>query len=635
MQLPSYPLITVDPYFSIWSRTDLLAQSDTQLWCYIQKRLTGHVTVDGKTFAFLGRSQVPALAQTDRRVTPFTTAYTFANEQLKLTVTFWTPLLFEDLHLLSLPCSFVDFALEARDGKAHAVSISLSAGAEFAYHGEAKPLEGKIIASGGISYARLGQIDQRPLSASGDLVSADWGYLCLQGGTYTFGQDREAVTATHNLRLEGAAAVTTILAFDDIESIEYFGRPLRALWTERFADIGEAIAYCARHRAALWEAVTRQDARLLADAAGFGEAYQQILCAAARQVLAAHKLVRNAEGQLLYLSKECNSNGCIHTVDVSYPSVPLFLLYRPELVKAMLTGIFAFARMPLWQAPYAPHDIGTYPHADGQFYALKDESGKRTLFKTQDFSVYDENFQMPVEECGNMLILSYAYYFVSKDPSQMEENYDLLHRWADYLRAQGVVLQNQLCTDDFAGHSEKNINLAIKSIMALACFAKISEALGRDGGDWFETAKSFAGQLSAYRNAQGFLPFSLDQPDSWSLKYNLVWDKLLGFDLFGADLYRAESRQYRASQYPFGVPIDHRKDFAKTDWMLWAACLDETGENVDLFSRLICRYLAETPDKECFSDWYEASVAKGCGFCHRSVQGGLWMPVLMRRLTDH
>ena len=45
-----------------------------------------------------------------------------------------------------------------------------------------------------------------------------------------------------------------------------------------------------------------------------------------------------------FVSKECHSNGCAATVDVSYPSIPLFLLYNPELVRGMMRPVFKFAR---------------------------------------------------------------------------------------------------------------------------------------------------------------------------------------------------------------------------------------------------------------------------------------------------
>ena len=340
-------------------------------------------------------------------------------------------------------------------------------------------------------------------------------------------------------------------------------------------------------------------------------------------MLAAHKLIRDKEGNLLYFSKECHSNGCINTVDVSYPAVPMYLIYKPELVKAMLTGIFRFAHSKMWKYDFAPHDIGRYPLANGQVYAL---AGGYRIKKPRYFM----KFQMPVEECGNMLIMSYAYYKASGDKQFLEEYFATLNKWADYLVMKGVVLDTQLCTDDFAGHSKKNVNLAIKGIMGIACFHRICELLGKDSA-YMDTARAYADELIGHCRrvgGNGHLPFSLNNGKSWSLKYNMVWDKLFGFGLFDESIYKAESEQYKAVMNKYGVPLDYRKEFTKTDWMIWASCLDETGENTRLVSEAMVRFLEDTPDLVCFSDWYETKTAKQSGFDHRSVQAGLWMAIL-------
>lgn len=92
------------------------------------------------------------------------------------------------------------------------------------------------------------------------------------------------------------------------------------------------------------EQCTAFDSKLFTEAENAGGREYAELCALAyRQVMAAHKLVESPEGELLYLSKENFSNGCINTVDLTYPSAPLFLVYNPELQKGMMNGIFYYS----------------------------------------------------------------------------------------------------------------------------------------------------------------------------------------------------------------------------------------------------------------------------------------------------
>ncbi len=630
MKLPAYPLITVDPFFSIWSKSDKLYDSNTVLWCGLKKELTGKINVDGRIYRFMGLGKEPIIPQTALEVTPYITFYTFENADFALTVKFWTPLLLDNLYDLSLPCSFIEYDIRFNDSKKHTVNISLSMHENFCYNIK-KSVMKKIVSMSCGKAAVMGRKTQKPIYKSGDAVAADWGYFYLFGGEPAV--NKNSVSSDCSLTVVKNASCFHIAAFDDIYSIEYMGTKYKGLWTEKHKTIENAVSYCFNHKEELYNRLLKQNKMILNDAKIYGNDYCHILTAAARQVLAAHKLFRNSKGELLYFSKECNSNGCINTVDVTYPAIPMFLLYRPELVKAMLTGIFAFSRTDAWRNDFAPHDIGQYPIANGQVYGLNRiyYHKKKVLFQMKK-NVLNPACHMPIEECGNMLIASYAYFVLTNDKSQLEANYDLLKKWNYYLIKCGVTLENQLCTDDFAGHSEKNVNLAVKSIMGIACFSKISEALEEEDHS-FEIAKANAQKLiKLSKTKNGYLSFSVGEEKSWSLKYNLIWDILFGFNLFDKSIYAYEIKQYHKMKNRFGTPLDYRKDFTKTDWMLWASCLDSTEQTTKAFSECIVKYLETTSDKNCFTDWYDTVTASECGFNHRSVQAGLWMPVLKNKL---
>ncbi len=635
MKLPAYPIVTIDPHFSIWSKTDWLGGDDTRLWYGAKKRIEGTVTVDSELYRFLGNGNGDALLQVSEEIEPYVSTYVFENKTVRLRLRTWSPFLFSDLHLLSLPAAFLEAEVEALDNKEHSISVRFTAYEELCYN-KKKQVTKYTDSFENTRLVKMGCTDQKPLRDSGDEFAADWGYYSFMGGECTV--CKEGICTKSRTVYGDKLSFTAVIGYDDVYSIEYFGEKLKGLWTEKFSTIDEGMKYCLDNKEDIFARLLKQQEMILSDSEKFGKDYQNILTAAARQVLAAHKLVRNGKGQLLYMSKECHSNGCINTVDVSYPAMPMYLLYTPELVKAMLVGIFEFASMPIWVADFAPHDIGRYPIANGQVYALNVHNHLlphsytyRKVYKSSRFGMYMPQFQMPVEECGNMILLSYAYYKVSGDTDFLKENAETLKKWADYLIMKGVVLDNQLCTDDFAGHSKKNVNLAIKAIMGIAAYSKIAELLGEENA-YMAKAKEYADELvEVCGKGKDFLPFSVDKKDSWSLKYNLVWDILFDFNLFDKAIYKAESEKYRVELNTYGTPLDYRRTFTKTDWELWAACLDETKENIGLFSKCICDYLAETKDRNCFSDWVDTKEAKQCGFDHRTVQAGLWMPVLFSK----
>ena len=354
----------------------------------------------------------------------------------------------------------------------------------------------------------------------------------------------------------------------------------------------------------------RFDAELAADLKQAGGAgYAQLATLAFRQTLAAHGLAAGSNGEPLMFPKENFSNGCISTVDVLYPSAPFFLFFNPALLEAQLVPVLKYAALPRWRWPFAPHDLGTYPLANGQVYG----GGERT----------EEN-QMPVEESGNMLILMAALGREQGNWHLAEQYWTELSKWAQYLRSKGLDPENQLSTDDFAGHLAHNANLSIKAIEGLAAYAEMARGLDKtsEAEDFGKAAKEMAAKWQQMAIDGDHYKLAFDKPGTWSQKYNLVWDQLLGWNLFPAKVRETETAFYLKHENSLGLPLDNRADYTKLDWEIWTATLTGRSEEFGAEMAPIQKWMNETSSRVPLTDWYDTKTGKQVGFQARSVVGG-------------
>jgi hypothetical protein len=630
---------------------DHLTDENTKHWTGAEQPLTGLVRIDGKSYRFMGARplQIPALRQSRLEITPTHTRYQFEGSGIDLDLAFFTPAFPEDLEVLSRPLTYLSWNIHATDGADHDVELYLDADPRIAVNTADQQVAWGRSHARGLTVLNVGSRDQQPLNRSGDDLRIDWGYFhlavadtesaetaqsskamdaFLDNGilpdTDQMDMPRSPQTGAAHLAVMfplgqvGAKVVSrhVLVSYTQGFAIESLGRRLREYWQRDGLSIEQMLEDAERNHTALETRGAQFDTELTADLerAG-GMPYAELATLAYRQTLAAHQLAADVDGTPLMFPKENFSNGCIATVDVLYPSSPLFLLLNPRLLEAQLKPVFDYAMLPRWKWPFAPHDLGQYPLANGQVYG----GGERT----------EEN-QMPVEESGNLLILAAALGQTEGDWHVAEQYWPLFTKWAGYVLQKGLDPENQLSTDDFAGHLAHNANLSIKAIEGLGAYSIMARALGKQSvaDDYSAKAKEMAAKWGSLAKDGDHFKLAFDKPGTWSQKYNLVWDEILGLKLFPPGVKQTELAFYQKHLNQYGLPLDNRKSYTKLDWGIWTATLADSPDQFRALMAPIAKWVNETPTRVPLTDWYETIDGKQVGFQARSVVGGIYMKAL-------
>ena len=555
-----------------------------------------------------------AAEQRSGQVLPMNTVYEFTCGEVALELTFTAPMFLDDLDLLSRPVNYISYRVRSLDGAAHEVGIRFEAGREVALDYASDELsEADTFSRGGLLYARTACTDQTPLWKSGDNVRIDWGafYLATADKASCAAEASEDgdIAVTSALGKVKSARGMLMAGYDDVYSIQYFGQNLRPWWNrDGDGSIEEQFEAAAREYKTLMRKAAAFDKDLMERSARKGgQKYAEICALAYRQAVSAHKLVESPEGDLLWLSKENNSNGSINTVDVTYPSTPLFFLYNTDLVKGMMNGIFHYSESGRWTKPFPAHDIGTYPLANGQTYGG----------------------DMPVEEAGNMLILSAAVCKYDGNADYAAKHWQTLTAWVEYLSEFGLDPEDQLCTDDFAGRFAHNVNLSVKAILGIASYGQMAGLLGdaKASGKYLSKAREMALEWERMASDGDHYRLCFDQSGTWSQKYNLLWDTLLELKVFPEGIMQKEIPYYLTKLNEWGLPLDSRKDYTKTDWIVWTASMG-TREQFETLVDLVWKYYNETGDRIPMGDWVNTLDTGHPAFKARSVVGGVFAKLL-------
>ena len=329
------------------------------------------------------------------------------------------------------------------------------------------------------------------------------------------------------------------------------------------------------------------------------EAYYSIVALSARQVMGAYVFTIPPAGgcsntssnmsEPLLFQKEISSDGNVNTVDVMFPAMPFFLYANPELLRYNLEPLYQNQEGGFYPNEYSMHDLGAhFPNATGH--------------------VEGDDEYMPVEESGNMILMTYAYFKFSGNSAFIRQHYAKLQQFATYLINFSLTPGVQLSTDDFAGQLVNQTNLAIKGIVGLQAMSNIATIAGDTASaqNYSSTASSFYSQWEEFAidPSERHTVLSYQWRSSYGLLYNTFPNMLLNLNLIPQSLYDMQSDWYPTVSQIFGVPLDNRHSYTKSDWEMWTAatCSPETRR---LFVNALGYWLNQTSTDRPFTDLYE------------------------------
>ncbi|KAI0770848.1 DUF1793-domain-containing protein [Irpex lacteus] len=664
----SIPLAVRSPYLSAWlnqgSGTALNADWP-RFWTGSILGWAGYVKVDGTAYNFLG---VPAVSGTTSQkavqksfsFTSTQSTFVLSAGPVDLTVNFLSPVEPTDLVKQSLPFSYFTVSAKSTDGKAHSVQVYSDISAEWITGDNS--LTANWTTTVGDTIIHQAQLEnQSTFSENGDHIQQGSAYYAIQqtsGTTYQTGQDvvvraqfinNGKLTNTQDTQFRAVSDRWPVFAFaQDLGNVQAASSPVvvavghvrdpavqyivtggalqnRSLffWSQ-FSSVKDAVTSFLKDYSAALTRAQAFDSKVQSDASVISTDYASIAALSVRQAFGATELTvsKNSAGgfntsDVLMFMKEISSDGNVNTVDVIFPSWPILLYTNPTLGKYLLLPLFEYQASGQYPNKWSVHDMGAhYPVANGHNDG-RDEA-------------------MPVEESGNMLIMTLSYTQKSNDKTLISKYFNLLDQWTQFLITDSLIPANQISTDDFAGSLANQTNLAIKGIIGIKAMAAIADLVGDSArsSNYSNIASSYVQQWQKFATSSTVKHLTLSYGDdsSWGLTYNLYADKLLGTNTFPQSVFDLQTSWYSTVVNSFGVPLDTRHTYTKSDWEIWTAAIVSSTSVRDTFIKSVRNYAADGKSSQPLGDWYETTDGSVEGFRARPVVGGHFALVSKMRL---
>lgn len=655
----SFPLAVRTPYLSAWLPQGAgAALNDVwpTFWTGQILGWAGFVKVDGQAYSFLGAPVVSGASfnkavQKSSHFTATQSVFVLSAGPVDLTVTFLSPVEPTDLVRQSIPFSYMAVSARSTDGGTHSVQVYSDISAEWV-SGDNGLQATWNTSTGSVITHQVQLANPAVLSEVADHTqygSAFYSTLSSAGATWQSGADvtvraqfinngRLPNTRDTNFRaiqdnwpvfglahdlgnVGGTASAPVVTSVGHIRdpALKYIvaggGTQLRsAYFMSKYSTAAAVISDFLNDYSGALNRANSFDSKINSDASKISADYASVVAISVRQALGAIEITisKNSDGSfntgdVIVFMKEISSDGNISTVDVIFPAWPILLYTNPQLGKFLLEGLFRYQATGQYPNKWSVHDLGSsYPNALGH------NDGR------------DE--PMPVEESGNMVIMALSYAQKTNDLSHLRQYNGLLDQWTQFLITDSLIPANQISTDDFAGSLANQTNLAIKGIVGIKAMSQIASLLGDStrANNYSSIASSYVNQFQTLaRSSSGpHLTLSYNNANSWGLTYNLYGDKLLKLNLFPQSLYQQQTAWYKGVAQPFGIPLDTRHTYTKSDWEIWTAGIMTDTSVRDLFISSVRKWAADGLSSQPLGDWYETTNGRPEGFRARPVVGG-------------
>lgn len=669
---PAIPLAVKSPYMNTWLESGSVGASGgilpgywPRFWAGPQPdgsvagsagsvtAWAGLIKVDGTTYTWMGAAGVngvvpPSVTQDHMEYTSSRSTFlmTVAGK-VSMNVTFLSPLTPDDIRRQSVIGTYLYVSVKSLDGASHAVELYCDTSAEWTSIHNTDAVQWNYTVNNGIGTHRSWRQNQSEFNADYADDQAHWGYWlwstkAVNGMSFQSGQD---VVVRGNFLNNGSLPNTQDTAYRTIQDAwpvfafannlgNVGSTPVETLYTIVHAQ-KNAILFLGdgglRPVPSLWTSYWNSDLSLVSDfyndwvnkwgvwdhkfavdslAAG-GQDYLTITSLSARQAFGAVQLCGTPDKPYYFL-KEISSDGNTQTVDVIFPAMPIFLYSNPVLLKYMLDPLFENQEAGHFPQQYSIHDLGAnYPRAVGH--------------PTGDGE------PMPLEECGNMIIMTLAYSQHTSDTAYLTQHYPLLKQWTSFLVAEALIPANQLSTDDFQGTLANQTNLALKGIIAIEAMSRIANLTGNsaDALNYTNIAHDYLTKwetlaiVPATASVPAHTKLAYQDSTGHGLLYNLYADTLLKLDFVPKRIYDMQSEYYPTIANAYGVQLDSRNVCTKSDWEMWAAAIASPSTKSMFISKL-ATWIGVTPTDRAFTDLYNTQTADWWSgpFIARPVVGG-------------